>query len=583
MGSSMTPSLELAFEGALRKLDMTVKDESARRLNLRLLLLQTENDELRSQLHIAARTDKDQRQALRQAEQAQAQLVHANGQTARTIADLKKRLDAATKVSNRAAQDLNSSLETGSKYQTEMEVLWTEITAERREASKVHEAAQKEVNDNQRRLNEAVQITSHVRSDLERQQKAAKIRETNLESRLKDITAELVIAQDALIVCRTELDLERRTLSNKATDESRDTHIENQLNELRTSLDMAKGELKACQIDLATTIRDADQERKGILEELKESKGRVTEYESKIDLLRAKMQSTKDQLKESRAAATQARTVTAKLGEAIAAKDGRKKAAPKVGIDNSIGTPDGVAARGGKRHTRGRLEQTFLGEKSTFSITPYLNRTVNIPLEVGERRLSVSEGEMAHENLKSTAISTTPQFHACYTRPAKKVNGAEEDSPALSVLAECKPTATNRKAAQRPVKKRSKVIGNLMNVEEVDENGVPQEVNLITKLNAVDGSNQQHVVLTDKSECGEQKKLKKRKFLSSGKTIFDEEDGDSFKRVATKIAPGLTRALGKGGFGQRSALNSGMSITGNSGNFSPLKKDRRGINASFLG
>lgn len=45
--------LEMAYQESLRKSDVIIKDESARRLRLRILLLENENDDLHEQLALA--------------------------------------------------------------------------------------------------------------------------------------------------------------------------------------------------------------------------------------------------------------------------------------------------------------------------------------------------------------------------------------------------------------------------------------------------------------------------------------------------------------------------------------------------
>jgi chromosome segregation ATPase len=45
--------LELAYQDALRSADLIIKDESARRLRLRILLLENENDNLHEQLGLS--------------------------------------------------------------------------------------------------------------------------------------------------------------------------------------------------------------------------------------------------------------------------------------------------------------------------------------------------------------------------------------------------------------------------------------------------------------------------------------------------------------------------------------------------
>jgi uncharacterized protein YutD len=49
---SKTYSLELAYQETIRKSDFIIQDEAARRLRLRILLLEDENDELHEQLAI---------------------------------------------------------------------------------------------------------------------------------------------------------------------------------------------------------------------------------------------------------------------------------------------------------------------------------------------------------------------------------------------------------------------------------------------------------------------------------------------------------------------------------------------------
>src|SRR5689334_23121947 len=49
---SKTQSLELAYQENLRNTEMIMKDEGARRLRLRILLLENENDELHEQLAV---------------------------------------------------------------------------------------------------------------------------------------------------------------------------------------------------------------------------------------------------------------------------------------------------------------------------------------------------------------------------------------------------------------------------------------------------------------------------------------------------------------------------------------------------
>ncbi|KAG4220360.1 hypothetical protein PC116_g31161, partial [Phytophthora cactorum] len=76
---------------------------------------------------------------------------------------------------------------------------------------------------------------------------------------------------------------------------------------------------------------------------------------------------------------------------------------------------------------------------------------------------------------------------------------------------------------------------------------------------------------------GDLPKKKKRKILGSTKTLFDEEEGEAPpSRKPGKVQLGGKRAINKAVLGvQKSAFAGAAS-------FSPLKRDRKGVGASFL-
>jgi hypothetical protein len=78
-------------------------------------------------------------------------------------------------------------------------------------------------------------------------------------------------------------------------------------------------------------------------------------------------------------------------------------------------------------------------------------------------------------------------------------------------------------------------------------------------------------------------KKKKRKVLGGAKTIFDEDEGEGLKRPM-KLSLASARPLGKKVAGRDKAVPPGIlgAAAVTLGAFSPLKKDRRGPNASFL-
>ena len=136
--------------------------------------------------------------------------------------------------------------------------------------------------------------------------------------------------------------------------------------------------------ELAKERREKEKARKEAEKELSSSETRKEVLESKLNQMRSKLRSTKEELKECQGQLAQARATAVKVGSIsargdIPANNPRKRAAMDMSTDGTIGTPDGVAARGKRPAVkRGRMDQTMLGEKSMFSITPFLNKTVNM-------------------------------------------------------------------------------------------------------------------------------------------------------------------------------------------------------------
>jgi len=354
--------------------------------------------------------------------------------------------------------------------------------------------------------------------------------------------------------------------------------------------------LDELQKDLAREKRDVEKVRKEAEKELKSSETRMAVLESKLEQFRTKLRATKEQLKECQTELSQARAATAKAGSAASngdavVKNPRKRGALEMSTDVEIGTPDGVTIRGKRPLTkRGRTDQTMVGEKSMFSITPFLNRTISVapetpgkdaefedPVKGRQEVTAEPTTEDAQEQAPTSQRDTSPTT-APKPRGRKKAGG-NAPAPESKVLGEAKASNNNKKA---PIKK-PRVLSTLerVNEEDGDENGVSdfvppavKEAPMVFRAGPVQLKN------TEAEENGPKKK--KRKLLGGGKTLFDEEDGEATKRPA-KISLGPPRLLGKGGqTGPKGVLKGGLATVGGFGGFSPLKKDRRGVGASFL-
>jgi hypothetical protein len=296
-------------------------------------------------------------------------------------------------------------------------------------------------------------------------------------------------------------------------------------------------------------------------------------------------------LKEAQSELVQARAAAVKASRIEApSKNSRKRAALEISADVNIGTPDGVADRRKRPAKRGRMDQTMVGEKSMFSITPFLNRTISVAPDtpgddseaecsaredLGNAQVSTEQSKMMEPETQPEVVVTTPSA-APKSRGRKKAT--EKPVPKeKKILGEAKPSIKNKKVAP----KKSRTINTLdMVTEEGDENEEPE---ILPEKAQIPSKLVTKAVPVQTKGAEEEPKKMKRKILGVGKTLFDEDDGEATKRPV-KVTLGAPRLLGKGGLaGPKGGMKGGIAASNGFGGFSPLKKDRRGVGASFLG
>lgn len=338
--------------------------------------------------------------------------------------------------------------------------------------------------------------------------------------------------------------------------------------------------LEALQKVLDDERREREKTRDQMQQELDDSETRSTLLEGKVDHLRTKMRAVKEQLKECQAELEEVRATvprgpsTVRKGENLA-KSVRKRPATEMSTDVTIGTPDGGAVRGKKR---GRIDQTSRpGEKSNFSITPYLNRTVS------KMKLSLAQ-DNSEDGVEITNDTASGSFDDSQQqddsgllfdenspsarqrfKPKKPIS--EEQSPVKILFSDASSGSMNKNRDLR----HSKSISSLKMVAEEDsiENEDPDLATTTTSIEK-EVVTTSKVPVKDADEGGGPKKMK-RKLLSAGRTIFDEIDASATKRP-TKVSLGQPRSAGKG-----------LGAGGVFGTFSPLKRHKKVSGASFLG
>lgn len=343
--------------------------------------------------------------------------------------------------------------------------------------------------------------------------------------------------------------------------------------------------------ELVKERREREKAQAAVESSLSEGETRKAAMESKIEQLRAKLRETKDQVKGlqtslAQAQATVARATPVSTNGEVCVKDSRKRNAVQISTDVKLCTPDGVAVRAKRLAARrGKPDQTLLGEKSLFSITPFLNRNIGMASEMAPQD-QITKDKSPKERGRNGLAPTKgePPVIVEGTIMDAKGDASDPPSPLLEhtnkitegiVLMDSKKGRLNMKASV----KKSCVVGTLEKVVEegVDENTVPCSVPMPLKI--PNGITQQQAKAFEDAEP----KKKKRKLFGTIKTLFDEEDGEATKRPA-KVALGPVRSLDKGGLlrGKVGVQSGSGAAPGAAGAFSPLKKDKRAGQVSFL-
>jgi hypothetical protein len=341
---------------------------------------------------------------------------------------------------------------------------------------------------------------------------------------------------------------------------------------------------------LAQEKQDRQKQEKEFQKVQAQMDGKHAVLDEKLNAFRTKLKSTKEKLKETETELQKAKAEAASLPPVEkAVKNPRKRLAVSADPDATIGTPgDGVP----KKRTK-RAGSAAVGDKSTFSITPFLNRTTSVVPDSPPPDDPMIEDDAEEEPAEATPSAAPKKIARKPTQPKAKP-AAKPLAPAASSKANAKPPP--RKKA--PISSLEKVTeetteiadGNVekpipaptVTVTETDENTAIAAAPVLKAASRPKGlprkSLMSFAAFTDDS--GFEKK-KKRKLGGSGlgKTLFDAEDDD----LPAKPIPGkgifAARSLGKAllaGKGAKGPISGGYKMMTEDGfQFSPLKKDRK--------
>lgn len=380
------------------------------------------------------------------------------------------------------------------------------------------------------------------------------------------LLAEKLSMQRQLSTVQVELETERRatrrSLAKEGKSQAEDAKLESRIESLQ--VDLAKERCERQRIEREAQKASTELENKN------------TALESRLDAFRNKLKTTKDQLKETQTALQKAEiSVIAASGRAAASanpaipavRNPRKRAAVEMDADTMIGTPGDLPAA-----KRNKKSSTLPGEKSIFSVTPFLNRTVSVVPESHASDIGEDKGE-DNEDLPTSPSRTikTKATVASELRDKGKMTSSTvpANKPGSLEIAKASKAILRPLPARKP--KATSILGKVAE-EENDKDQGPTAA--FIKPTASESVPNETVI------DGIEMKRKKRKLLGGGlgKTLFDEDEGDVLR--GDKGVVGGVRGFGtiaRGGLGgtkflPRTAL--GASASG-FGVISPLKKDRR--------
>ncbi|CAM1500858.1 Fc.00g100200.m01.CDS01 [Cosmosporella sp. VM-42] len=571
--------LDMKHQNNIHQIDLVNKDEEARRLKLRVLALRDDNATLKDQVM--------QRDARLKSLQRQGSDVRVELDEAKETAKLQEsRLQKQTKELTDLKTELgslNGSMQDSSKTLQEKFALTRELNKLRPEIEHLqsqlanHQTVVAEKLDLQRQVNSLeVELDNEKRS-----------RQKQRKQRLADEDGEEWKS-------RFEEAEKTHTSEKKLWETAKKEHASE-----RKEWEKAKKEH-------ASERKEWEKAKKEHDRELREAQGETERLEERISTMKSKLKNTQTELKEAQAELETCRAELAavpKASKATGAKSkkkvtvkeqpAKKRRANEMSLDDiTIGTP-GHDDTTFKRPIRKRAEHTLVGEKSTFSITPFLNRTKNLADDSLEE--ASPTGKMAEapepifeeeEDESLPPVSEMPVQEAP-VEPAVAVAVAEAKKPAPKTQKPRgrKPKAlgdapTSKKNMSAPSAEKTETIHFTTKLDMVtEESQISEQENapvhkLKKGLELKPKMFEFRGAAANASILDADGKKKKRKLLGgASKTLFDDEDGEVAKKPA-KIALAPTRKL-KAHLGGASNAFAGAT-------FSPLKRHRRGVNASFL-
>lgn len=421
--------------------------------------------------------------------------------------------------------------------------------------------------------------------------------ESDLRKRLQDAQRQLRESQEENQRLDEELSTEKRLAQKTQKIQRKGTSDET--DELQARVEETESKLAAAQKE-AKKIRDEAQSS------VEEAERRSDAYEKKFEKLKTKFRELQEQLKQCQSDLRKAQKVQPSVAEEIVMKNAGRQAFRKRPVEDisrtdftqiTIATP-GADDKPRKVTKKKAIEPSLLGEKSTFSITPFLNRSKNLAVddaqddEEAADTSYIPQGKTRPEHVVTTTVPVSVEADTSTSSAEHTSTLSQEqetEQPKLQPKARGRPKkilgeAPSAKKNAQPLpktalKKTAKIAQALEMVAEEDQENVPEPTEKTQTVKFTAALPQDTSTSSANTSRGEEPKKKKRKVLGSTKTTLFDDDEEAVATIATKVAG--KSAMG-GGARKRAPLAGGVRNAFAGASFSPLKRDRRGVGASFL-
>ncbi|KAI1179282.1 hypothetical protein F4777DRAFT_535099 [Nemania sp. FL0916] len=671
--------LELKHQKNSHEAKILVKDEDLRRLRVRILLLRDENGELRDQVEQSSKTNaklgsrcddlnsqveakialaRSQEEQLRKHEreytnlQAELQsMVNVNEHSAnvlaeklaltRELANLKPEIEHLRSQVNHQQALLAEKLSLERQVNTLEVELANEKKASRR-ALQNRESNDRVEDELRKQLREAMKNLTTETAERERLQDQLEQRirthaiaiqdqdntresEADLRKRLQEAQRQLREEKEAKETLSEELQTAQRALKKSQQYEAGSTaeaDLRAQLIETQKSLTMIQERNNKRHEEQQAVVSQLEQQNEKLEKKLDKARGRFHEIQEELKKTQAELR--KAQQQQARQSSNPDNAKPTAKAQAIRKRKAQETTSDFASIE--IQTPSAEGGAKSRQVTKKIVfEPTAVGEKSAFSITPFLNRSKNASSSdeaadeddglVEDSILGPRQGSEPSDLMMSKAI-TSPAETVTQTEPTTATQPETEKSQAapkargrpkkaLGDATAAKKNTMTQKAPKKILKTKSNpekastsaVESGQQENDSVAKESEPVEKTMTVKFDLAPPQSQNESN-NDSSLNSEVPKKKKRKVLGSTKTLFDEDDGGEAPALAAPTAAITAAAAAKpakiklgnasgnvkrvkaplgGGGGQKNAFAGSGSVS-----FSPLKRDRRGVGASFL-